>query len=48
MSGQFEKGKDDAWFLVISDDDDVFKKLVDISKSIKNKITKKNMERCRI
>ena len=41
MSGQFEKGKDDAWFLVISDDDDVFKKLVDVSKSIKNKITKK-------
>ena len=26
MSGQFEKGKDDAWYLVISDDDDVYKK----------------------
>ena len=49
MKGEFEKGKDDVWYLVISDDDDVFKKLVDIFKSIKNKITKKkNMERCRI
>ena len=42
MKGQFEKGKDDAWYLVISDDDDVFKKLVDIFESIKNKITEKN------
>ena len=25
--GQFEKGKDDAWYLVISDKDDVYKKL---------------------
>ena len=41
INGQFEKGKDDAWYLIISDDDDVFKKLVDIFKSIKNKITKK-------
>ena len=41
MKGEFEKGKDDVWYLVISDDDDVFKKLVDIFKSIKNKITKK-------
>ena len=40
MKGEFEKGKDDVWYLVISDDDDVFKKLVDIFKSIKNKITK--------
>ena len=39
MSGQFEKGKDDVWYLVISDDEDVFKKLVDIFKSSKNKIT---------
>ena len=42
MKGQFEKGKDDAWYLVISDDDDVFIKLVDIFESIKNKITEKN------
>ena len=42
MKGQFEKGKDDAWYLVISGDDDVFKKLVDIFESIKNKITEKN------
>ena len=41
MKGQFEKGKDDAWYLVISDKDDVYKKLVDILKSIKNKITEK-------
>ena len=37
---QFEKGKDDAWYLVISDKD-VYKKLVDIFESIKNKIAKK-------
>ena len=30
MNGQFEKGKDDAWYLVISDKDDVYKKLVHI------------------
>ena len=41
MNGQFEKGKDDAWYLVISDTDDVYKKLVDIFESIKNKITEK-------
>ena len=41
MNGQFEKGKDDAWYLVISDKDDVYKKLVDIFESIKNKITEK-------
>ena len=41
MKGQFEKGKDDAWYLVISDKDDVYKKLVDILESIKNKITEK-------
>ena len=43
MKGEFEKGKDDVWYLVISDDDDVFKKLVDIFKSIKNKITEKTL-----
>ena len=48
MSGQFEKGKDDAWYLVISDKDDVYKKLVDIFKSIKNKIYRKNMGSFRI
>ena len=36
IKGQFEKGKDDAWYLVISDEDDVYKKLVDIFESIKN------------
>ena len=41
IKGQFEKGKDDAWYLVISDKDDVYKKLVDILESIKNKITEK-------
>ena len=41
MKGQFEKGKDDAWYLVISDKDDDYKKLVDILESIKNKITEK-------
>ena len=30
MNGQFEKDKDDAWYLIISGDDDVFKKLIDI------------------
>ena len=28
-NGQFEKGKDDSWYLIISSDDDVFKKLAD-------------------
>ena len=41
MNGQFEKGKDDAWYLIISDDDDVYKKLIDIFESIKNKIIEK-------
>ena len=44
IKGQFEKGKDDAWYLVISDKDDVYKKLVDIFKSIKNKITEKTWD----
>ena len=43
MKGQFEKGEDDAWYLVISNKDDVYKKLVDILESIKNKITERNM-----
>ena len=43
MKGQFEKGKDDAWYLVISDKD-VYKKLVDIFESIKNKITEKTWD----
>ena len=41
---QFEKGKDDAWYLVISDKDDVYKKLVDILESIKNKILEKTWD----
>ena len=44
IKGQFEKGIDDAWYLVISDKDDVYKKLVDIFKSIKNKITEKTWD----
>ena len=44
MKGQFEKGEDDAWYLVISDKDDVCKRLVDILKSIKNKITEKTWD----
>ena len=42
--GQFEKRKDDAWYLVISDEDDVYKKLVDIFKSIKNEIIEKTWD----
>ena len=41
---QFEKGKDDAWYLVISDKDDVYKKLADIFESNKNKITEKRWD----
>ena len=41
MNGEFKKGKDDVWYLIISDDDDVFKRLVDIFESFKNKITEK-------
>ena len=41
MKGQFEKGKDDAWYLVIFDKDDDYKKLEDILESIKNKIMEK-------
>ena len=41
INGQFKKGKDDTWYLVICDKDDVYKKLADVLESIKNKITKK-------
>ena len=44
IKGQFEKGKDDAWYLVISDKDDVYKKLVDIFESIKNEIIEKTWD----
>ena len=44
MNGQFKKGKVDAWYQVISDKDDVYKKLVDICESIKNKITEKTWD----
>ena len=43
INGQFKKGKDDAWYLVISDKD-IYKKLVDIFESIKNKITGKTWD----
>ena len=43
INGQFEKGKDDGWYLVISDKD-VYKKLVHIFESIKNKITEKTWD----
>ena len=48
MNGRFKKAKDDAWYLVISDKDDVYKKLIDTFESIKNKITEKNMGCCKI
>ena len=44
IKGQFEKGKGNAWYLVISDKDDVNKKLVDILQSIKNKIIEKTWD----
>ena len=44
MNGQFEKGKDDGWYLVISNKDDVYKKLANILESIKNKITEKTWD----
>ena len=47
INGQFKKGKNDAWYLVISDKD-VYKKLVDIFESIKNRIAKKNMGCCKV
>ena len=44
MNSQFEKDKDDACYLIISGDDDVFKKLIYIFESIKNKITEKTWD----
>ena len=44
IKGQFEKGKDDASYLVISNKDDVYKKVVVILESIKNKITEKTRD----
>ena len=44
IKGQFEKVEDDVWYLVISDKDDVYKRLVDILKNIKNKITEKKWD----
>ena len=44
INGQFEKGKDDAWYLVISDKGDVYKKLVNIFESIKNEIIEKTWD----
>ena len=44
MKGQFEKGKDDAWYLVISDKDGVYKKLADVLETIKNKIEEKTWD----
>ena len=44
IKGQFEKGKDDAWYLAISNKDDVYKKLVDILQSMKNKIIEKTWD----
>ena len=44
IKGQFEKGKDDAWYLVNSDKDDVYKKLVGIFESIKNEIIEKTWD----
>ena len=43
INGQFQKDKDDAWYLVIFDQD-VYKKLVDVFESIKNKITEKTWD----
>ena len=44
IKGQFEKCKDDAWYLIISDKDDVYKKLVDIFESIKSEIIEKRWD----
>ena len=40
-NGLFKRGKNDVWYLIISDDDDVFRKFADIFKSIKHEITEK-------
>ena len=44
INGQFKKDKYDVWYLIISGDDDVFKKLIDIFESIKTKITEKTLD----
>ena len=44
MKGHFKKGKDDAWYLVISDKDDVYEKLMDIFQIIKKKIEEKTWD----
>ena len=44
MNGQFEKGKDDAWCLIISYKDDVYEKLMNIFESIKKKIAQKTWD----
>ena len=41
INGQFEKGKDDVWYLIISDGNYVYKKLIDIFENIRTKITEK-------
>ena len=43
INDQFKKGKVDAWYLVISDNG-IYKKLVDIFESIKNKTTEKTWD----
>ena len=44
INGQFKKGKDDMWYLIISDDDDVFRKLADVFRTIRDKITEKTLD----
>ena len=44
MKGQFEKVKDDAWYLIIFYKNDVYEKPMNIFESIKNKITEKTWD----
>ena len=44
MKGHFKKVKNDAWYLVISDKDDVYEKLMDIFEIIKKKIEEKTWD----
>ena len=44
VKGQFEKGKDDALYPVVSSKDDVYGRLMDIFESIKNKIVEKTWD----
>ena len=44
MNGQFEKGKDDAWCLLIFYKDDVYEKLMNYFKSIKKKTAEKTWD----